>query len=180
PASTNHFGDFFRTLLRDPRTTLGAPSRRPIQPKGGRPVGRAVRGALMGSMRLLWEAGTVTGLSDAQLLERSAAGGPAAELAFSALVERHGPMVLRVCRRVLRDPHDAQDAFQAAFLVLARRARSIRHPEALASWLHGVALRASRSLLLATARRRDHERRAAAAFLGVVEASNPSTLDLGA
>lgn len=121
-------------------------------------------GALAGSVRLLWQVGSLTGLSDARLLERSAEGGPAAQLALAALVDRHGPMVLRVCRRLLRDPHDAHDAFQATFLVLARRARSIRRPESLPGWLHGVALRVSRSLRASAARRRQHERRAARGF----------------
>ena len=68
-------------------------------------------------LRLLFSVGTVAGLSDAQLLEWfTTRKGEAAELAFAALLERHGPMVLRVCRGVLTDPHDAQDAFQAAFL----------------------------------------------------------------
>jgi RNA polymerase sigma factor (sigma-70 family) len=135
---------------------------------------------LLGSFRLLWEAGTVTGLSDAQLLERSAAGGPAAELAFAALVERHGPMVLRACRRLLRDPHDAQDAFQATFVVLARRARSIRDPSALAGWLHGVALRASRGLRADADRRRHHERRAAGAARRDAEPGPADRSDLAA
>src|SRR5262245_27926135 len=63
------------------------------------------------------------------------------ESAFTALVCRHGPMVLRICRRVLRDAHLAEAAFQATFLVLARQAGTIRRPESLACWLHGVALR---------------------------------------
>ena len=64
-----------------------------------------------------------------------------AEAAFEELMTRHGPMVLRVCRGVLRDPHDAEDAFQAAFLVLAHQAGSIRRQNSLASWLFGVAQR---------------------------------------
>jgi RNA polymerase sigma factor (sigma-70 family) len=113
-------------------------------------------------LRTLFDAGSVVGQSDGRLVRRLALGGASADLAFAALVERHGPMVLRVCRRVLRDPHEAHDAFQATFLVLARRAASIRDPEAVASWLHGVALRAARTLRTQAERRRRHERQAAA------------------
>jgi RNA polymerase sigma factor (sigma-70 family) len=66
------------------------------------------------------------------------------ESAFAALVARHGPMVLSVCRRVLGDEHTAEDAFQATFLVLARKASALRRPEALPSFLFGVALRLAR------------------------------------
>src|SRR4051812_8238936 len=77
------------------------------------------------------------GLTDGQLLtlfisERD-------EGAFEALVRRHGPMVLGVCRRLLRDPHDAEDAFQVTFLVLVRKAASVVPREMLPNWLHGVA-----------------------------------------
>ena len=77
-----------------------------------------------------------------QLLERFVAGrDESAEAGFAALVERHGPMVLRVCRQILGDAHDAEDAFQATFLVLARRAGSVRERDSVASWLHGIARR---------------------------------------
>ncbi len=62
---------------------------------------------------------------------------PSAELAFEVIVGRHGRMVLEACRRVLGDPHDAEDAFQATFLILARRAGSIRRRESVSSWLWG-------------------------------------------
>src|SRR5262245_12309204 len=90
----------------------------------------------------LWEGGVVGALSDAQLLERFASGhAEAAEMAFEAIVERHGPMVLRACRDALADSHDVDDAFQATFLVLVRQAGSIRDRGSIAPWLYGVARR---------------------------------------
>ena len=80
--------------------------------------------------------------------------------AFAALVERHGPMVLGVCRDVLHDFHDAEDAAQATFLVLARNAGSIRWAESVGSWLFGVALRVAARSKADVARRRAIERRA--------------------
>ncbi len=77
------------------------------------------------------------------------------EAAFAALVSRHGPMVLELCRQVLGDSHHAEDAFQAVFLVLARRGRSIGNPDLLSNWLYGVALRSARCARHQLARRRD-------------------------
>ena len=69
------------------------------------------------------------------------AGTPESEAAFEALIDRHGPMVRTLCRSLLGDRDEAEDAFQATFLVLARRAGSIRRRESLSSWLYGVACR---------------------------------------
>lgn len=110
----------------------------------------------------LFKIGTVGGLSDGELLNRfTSSRGEAAELAFAALVERHGPMVLRVCRSILRDEHAAEDALQATFLILVRRASTVRKQDSIGSWLHGVALRVAACARGASMRRRRHEKRAA-------------------
>ena len=79
-----------------------------------------------------------------------------AEAAFEELMIRHGPMVLGICRNVLQDAHDAQDAFQAVFLVLANKARSIRRQDSVASWLFGVAQRVAARARNRAARRRSN------------------------
>ncbi len=96
------------------------------------------------------------GLSDRQLLARFVADRD--EASFAALVRRHGPMVLGVCRRVLRDYHDAEDALQATFLVLAKKAASLVIGESLGCWLYGVAYRAALEAREFNARRRSRER----------------------
>jgi RNA polymerase sigma factor (sigma-70 family) len=110
-------------------------------------------------LHCLFRVGALGSLTDAQLLERAAAGQ--VELAFTVLIERHGPMVLRVCRSVLRDEHEAQDAFQDTFLVLARRLPSLGVVGSLEPWLYGVARRVASSARAASARRRRRERQAA-------------------
>ncbi len=108
-------------------------------------MARGQSDAILRPLRVLLETGSVAGMTDAQLLERFAARRDSgAEPAFAALVERHGPMVLGVCSYWLRNGHAADDAFQAVFLVLARRAASIRRPDLLSAWLHGVAVRIAR------------------------------------
>jgi RNA polymerase sigma factor (sigma-70 family) len=106
---------------------------------------------------LLCEGGPLT---DAQLLESFLTRRD--EAAFAALVRRHGSMVLNVCRRVLRNAHDAEDAFQATFLVLVRKAPAIAQRELLANWLYGVARRTAREAKAATTRRRLRERQLSA------------------
>ena len=107
----------------------------------------------------LFASGTLTGLSDLELLERFASRGD--RTAFEVLVGRHAPLVGSVCRDLLTDPNDADDAFQATFLVLARKAGSIRAGDSLASWLCRVAYRIAVRAGIETTRRRQVERRGA-------------------
>lgn len=102
-------------------------------------------------------AGDGGGLSDAQLLEWFQRHGD--EAAFEALVRRHGPMVLGVCRRVLGDCHEAEDAFQATFLILLRKAGALASPERVGSWLHGVAYLTARNARVSRQRRQRLQRR---------------------
>jgi RNA polymerase sigma factor (sigma-70 family) len=107
--------------------------------------------------------------SEAAVADERGAGDQA-EAAFEAILRRHGPMVLDVCRGLLPNESDAEDAFQATFLILARKAASIRKTRSLASWLHGVAYRVARRAQTEFARRRKHEPRA-------TERPTPQTAD---
>ncbi len=130
---------------------------------------------LFKQIETLFRTGTAGGLTDGQLLERFVQHRD--EAAFAALVDRHAAMVLRVCRQVLGDDHDAQDASQATFLVLACRAGSIGRRESVGCWLHGVALRVAAKARVAAARRRAHERRVAAMTAGRLIEELPTTED---
>jgi RNA polymerase sigma factor (sigma-70 family) len=109
------------------------------------------------------------GSGDAELLMRFTADRD--PRAFRALVERHGAMVLDVCRRVLGNSHDAEDAFQATFFVLALRAASITRPELLGNWLYGVASRTAAKARLAARRRSVHEKRGQSIPMAAAEPS---------
>ena len=112
---------------------------------------RPVNGTLIHQLERLFHHGTAIGLTEGELLERFVRGND--EAAFEALIARHGPMVLGVCRQFLRDPNDVDDAFQATFLVLVRRAGTLRRRDLLGNWLYGVAHRvAMRSRALAARR----------------------------
>ena len=115
-------------------------------------------GAVLRQINRLFSDGAVTGLSDAQLLERFLTERDGA--AFEVLMARYGPMVLSVCRGVLRNSIDAEDAFQATFLVLVNKARSLRGRANLGGWLHLVAYRVAIQANAAAARRRVQEREA--------------------
>jgi RNA polymerase sigma factor (sigma-70 family) len=125
----------------------------------------------------LFEKGSLTGLDESQLLDRFMAERD--ELALEALLEWHGPMVLGVCRRWLADSHDIDDAFQATFLILVRKARALRDVHRLGPWLHGVAYR------VAVRARADARRRRALEHAGArpecdADAHSPERLALRA
>ena len=106
----------------------------------------------------LFDGESVGGMTDGELLDRfTTRRGATAESAFEALVARHSPMVARVCRGLLRDEHDVEDAFQATFLVLVRRAGSIGERDLLAPWLYGVAHQVARKARAVALRRRGRE-----------------------
>ena len=108
-------------------------------------------GVLMQQLGRLFLQGSMIGSSEGELLDRFVRGRD--ESAFEALVARHGPMVLSVCRQLLRDPNDVDDAFQATFLVLVRKAGTLRRCDLLGNWLYGVAYRVALRARSLSARR---------------------------
>jgi RNA polymerase sigma factor (sigma-70 family) len=111
--------------------------------------------AVLRDIHTLFHVGTSNGLTDAQLLDRFKARSDlsSSEAAFAGLMARHGPMVLGVCRRALRNPDDVADAFQATFLILVRKAASVRVDDSLGRWLYGVSRRVAVRAKRAAARR---------------------------
>ncbi|WP_435007307.1 sigma-70 family RNA polymerase sigma factor [Tundrisphaera lichenicola] len=137
------------------------------------------RASAMRQIGTLFGSGTVAGMSDGQLLERFVSRrDEASEIAFAALVARHGPMVLGVCRRALPDRSDVDDAFQATFLILVRKARSVRVDDSLGRWLYGVSRKVAARVRAEAARRPRHD----SGPLGSIEArpSDPDRFDLRA
>ena len=118
----------------------------------------ADRDTVISHLRRTLCAGTFEGASDEELLEQFV--DQRDEAAFAALVRRHGPMVLSVCRRILRHGQDAEDAFQATFLVLARKAAAISKRASVGSWLHGVAYRLAHKAKAERDRRQQRQPRA--------------------
>jgi RNA polymerase sigma factor (sigma-70 family) len=114
--------------------------------------------SVLREVRALFDDGAFTDLSDRQLLSAFLDRmGRASEAAFGALVRRHGSMVYSTCRRILRDSTDADDAFQATFLILVRRAASICVDDSLGPWLHGVSVRVARRARLVADRKARRE-----------------------
>ena len=135
-------------------------------------------GSANAQIRSLFGGGSLAGLGEHQLLDRFVAERD--EAAFEALMNCHGPMVLGVCRRVLDDPSDVEDAFQATFLVLVRKAASIRDRDRLANWLYGVAHRVSVRARAVGFRRRCRERPGAEAASIAAGASSDDRAELRA
>jgi RNA polymerase sigma factor (sigma-70 family) len=117
-----------------------------------------MQGSVLRPLQTLFSVGSVGGLTDGQLLEEFLSRrNTGAEAAFAALVALHGPMVWNVCQSVLAESHAAEDAFQATFLILVRKAGSIRHRDTLGAWLYGVARRVAVRAKRDAARRQRHE-----------------------
>jgi RNA polymerase sigma factor (sigma-70 family) len=138
--------------------------------------------AFVGSLGILHSIGSLAAAPDGRLLNLflDRCDPAASEAAFRTLVERHGPMVYSVCRRRLRDPDDAQDAFQATLLILARKAGSVRHRAAIGGWLFVTAARVAERARTAAARRRSLERSAGIAGRDPLMIRPPSEEDMEA
>ncbi len=135
-------------------------------------------GILTRDFEVLFGVGTVAGLTDAQLFRQfTECRDEGSDAAFAALVARHGPMVLRVCGTTLHDLNDVEDAFQATFVILARRARSIRDPGSVGTWLFGVARRTAANARISAIRRRKHERRRAVMAMTPLAEENRNDLE---
>lgn len=134
------------------------------------------QGAVAQNLHRLFATGTLAGFSEGQLLDAFAVGRD--EGAFEALVARHGPMVLGVCRRALSDPNDADDAFQATFLILARRAGSLRDRELVGAWLYAVARKTAARARADAARRRRRDRASVPAESDLAPAEDPARREL--
>ncbi len=132
-------------------------------------------GAWVNQLELLFKRGAIASLGEGQLLERFVVGQD--ESAFAALVARHGPMVLGVCRRHLHDEHEVEDAFQATFLVLVRRAGGIRNGDLIGHWLHGVAHRVAVRARANSARRHVHEQTGLDVWQGAAKAASADPSD---
>jgi len=126
--------------------------------------------SLLHHIQTIFESGTIGELNDRQLLDRFAnSDRETAELCFAALIKRHGPMVFRTCQSIVHDPHDSEDAFQATFLVLAQKARSLWTGNSLGPWLYQVACRVAAGARSAAQRRRSHEKKAAGMAAATLE-----------
>ena len=136
-------------------------------------MARAGEGSVMRGFGRLFGAGTVSGLTEGQLLARFVKTRD--EAAFEALVSRFGPMVLGVCRQSLSDSHAADDAFQATFLVLVRRAGSIRDGDRLGNWLYGVAVKVAKRARADLARKRTREQEVAAVAAEIAGGNGQAT-----
>src|SRR5262249_4986269 len=111
--------------------------------------------SVLGLIRKVTETESTRSLADGQLLERFV--NERDEAAIRAVLRSHGPMVWRLSRRILQNEHDAEDAFQATFLVLSKQAVSLGRHESLVGWLYRVAYRVAQKARIALARRRKHE-----------------------
>jgi RNA polymerase sigma factor (sigma-70 family) len=139
---------------------------------------RKQHGADIRRLQTLYNMGAIGDLTDGQLLERFATDADeVAELAFAALIERHETLVWRVCLAIVRNEHEAQDAFQATFLVLVRKAHSLWVRDSLGPWLHQVACRTATCLRSNLIRRRKHEQRCSKREADYIEASTSRDLD---